>query len=302
MTVKLAKYNPSARDLVANWHVIDASGEVLGRLATRVAWLLMGKHKPGYVPNLLAGDFVVITNATSIKVTGDKLEKKSYVRHTGYPGNRKEVSFKKMMEHHPERVLERAVRGMLPKTKLGARMFSRLKVCAGNEHPYGSQVVGSQRLKERLDAGATSSEKAPQRRRNRSSSGTGARLAGKTRPKVSTTNNSKVKKSESAASVVSSGAGTAQPEASEVGTKALDKGSKLSRPKRSKQAKVITPDASTGAVESDNDEQLAAQEQIAAPVGETSESTQDKKPVQRRSTTAKKRSGTTKQSRTTKSK
>jgi large subunit ribosomal protein L13 len=121
MSVKLAKYNPSARDLVANWHVIDASGEVLGRLATRVAWLLMGKHKPEYVPNLLAGDFVVITNAASVKVTGNKLEQKSYIRHTGYPGNRKEVPFKKMMERHPERILERAVRGMLPKTKLGAK-------------------------------------------------------------------------------------------------------------------------------------------------------------------------------------
>jgi large subunit ribosomal protein L13 len=257
MSVKLAKYNPSARDLVAHWHVIDASGEVLGRLATRVAWLLMGKHKPGYVPNLLAGDFVVITNAASIKVTGNKLEQKLYIRHSGYPGNRREVPFKKMMASHPERILERAVRGMLPKTKLGARMLSRLKVCAGNEHPYGSQVVGSQRLKQRLDAGA--SAKPPQKRRSRSPSGTDARLADKTRAKVSTANTRTAKRSESADPVVSSGAGTARPEAP------------------------------------------AAQEQIAAPVVEASESTQDKKPVRRRSTTAKKRSGTTKKSRTTKS-
>lgn len=299
--MKLARYNPSARDLVASWHVIDASGEVLGRLATRVAWLLMGKHKPGYVPNLLAGDFVVITNAASIRVTGDKAEQKSYIRHTGYPGNRREVPFKRMMEHHPERILERAVRGMLPKTKLGARMLSRLKVCAGNEHPYGSQVVGSQRLKERLDGGATSSETSPKRRRGRSPSRTGAQLAGKTRQKGSTTNNGKVKKSESEDPVLSSGVEASQAEATAAGTKAIDKSSKSSRPKPSKRVKkAVTPDVSTTAVEPDNDEPTV-QEQKAAPVVEVSERTQDKKPVRRRSTTAKKRSVTTKKSRTTKS-
>ena len=128
MATRIKHYNPSAAQMVADWHVLDASGEVLGRFATKVAWLLMGKHKPGYVQHLLAGDFVVVTNASSVRVTGDKAEQKIYVRHSQYPGNRREIPLGRMMERHPTRVIEHAVRGKLPKTKLGARIFMRLKV------------------------------------------------------------------------------------------------------------------------------------------------------------------------------
>jgi len=150
MTTRIKHYNPGASDLVADWHVLDASGEVLGRFATKVAWLLMGKHKPGYIPHLLSGDFVVVTNASSVRVTGDKIEQKVYVRHSQYPGNRREIPLGRMMETHPTRVIEHAVKGMLPKNKLGHRMLSRLKVYAGTEHPHEAQVTGAERMRARL--------------------------------------------------------------------------------------------------------------------------------------------------------
>jgi len=150
MTTRIRHYNPGASELMADWHVLDASGEVLGRLATKVAWLLMGKHKPGYVPHLLAGDFVVVTNASSVRVTGDKPQQKMYVRHSQYPGNRKEIPLGTMLERHPARVIEHAVKGMLPKNKLGARMLSRLKVYAGPEHPHMAQVTGAEKTRARL--------------------------------------------------------------------------------------------------------------------------------------------------------
>jgi len=164
MTTRIRHYNPSASDLVADWHVLDASGEVLGRLATKVAWLLMGKHRPGYVRHLLAGDFVVVTNASSVRVTGDKAEQKMYVRHSQYPGSRREVPLGTMMQRHPTRVIEHAVKGMLPKNKLGARMISRLKVYAGSEHPHAAQVTGAERERARLAAQAEAvAEEAPAR-------------------------------------------------------------------------------------------------------------------------------------------
>ena len=163
MTTRIRHYNPSASELIPDWHVLDASGEVLGRFATKVAWLLMGKHKPGYVPHLLAGDFVVVTNASSVRVTGDKAEQMMYVRHSGYPGNRREIPLGRMMERHPTRVIEHAVRGMLPKNKLGARMISRLKVYAGPEHPHAAQVTGAEKLRARqaAEAEAAATEEAP---------------------------------------------------------------------------------------------------------------------------------------------
>ena len=174
---KIKHYNPSPAQLVADWHVLDASGEVLGRLATKVAWLLMGKHKPGYVTHLLAGDFVVVTNASSVRVTGGKAEQKVYVRHSQYPGNRREIPLGRMMEKHSTRVIEHAVKGMLPKSKLGQRMISRLKVYAGPEHPHEAQVTGADRMRARLAERAeappaeTPAEEAPERpaRRRRTS-------------------------------------------------------------------------------------------------------------------------------------
>jgi large subunit ribosomal protein L13 len=155
MVTRIKPYNPRAKDLVADWHVIDASGEVLGRLASRVAWLLMGKHKPGYVRHLSSGDFVVVVNAQKVRTTGKKSEQIVYRRHSQYPGNLKEIPYQRVMETHPTRIIEHAVRGMLPKSKLGDRMYTRLKVYAEETHPHVAQLTGSQRRIERLATEAT---------------------------------------------------------------------------------------------------------------------------------------------------
>ncbi len=180
MVTRIKPYNPSANDLVADWHVIDADGEVLGRLASRIAWLLIGKHKPGYVPHLKSGDFVVVVNAEKVRVTGKKSQQIVYRRHSQYPGNLKEIPYRTMQEKHPTRIIEHAVRGMLPKSKLGDRMYTRLKVYAGDVHPHAAQVTGSQRRVEQLaelaaraaeeattKAETASTEDVPKRRRRR---------------------------------------------------------------------------------------------------------------------------------------
>jgi len=142
MVTRLKPYNPSQADLNAAWHVIDADGKILGRLASDIAVKLMGKGKPGYVPHLLAGDFVVVTNAAKVKVTGKKADQIVYVRHNQYPGHRREVPYSKEIANHPARVIRHAVKGMLPKNKLGAQMLTRLKVYSGPEHPHSAQVHG----------------------------------------------------------------------------------------------------------------------------------------------------------------
>ena len=153
MVTKLKHYNPRAGDLVADWRVIDASGRVLGRLASEIATLLMGKHRPTYVPHLLSGDFVVVINAAEVRVTGKKADQIVYKRHSGRPGNLKEIPYRRMQATFPERIIEHAVKGMLPKNKLGARMMGRLKVYAGTEHPHIAQLIGTERRPER-DAAA----------------------------------------------------------------------------------------------------------------------------------------------------
>jgi large subunit ribosomal protein L13 len=130
---------PSKHDIVRAWHVIDANDAVLGRLATRVATLLMGKHKPMYAPSIDTGDHVVIVNAAKIKLTGGKEGQKMYRRHTGYPGGLIETGARKMRETRPERMLELAISGMLPKTKMGKQMYRKLKVYAGENHPHQAQ-------------------------------------------------------------------------------------------------------------------------------------------------------------------
>ncbi|MCH7971384.1 MAG: 50S ribosomal protein L13 [Chloroflexi bacterium] len=149
MVTRLKHYNPSARDMVNDWQVLDASGQVLGRFATQVAMFLMGKHKPEYVPHMLSGDFVVVINAREIKVTGRKAQQKIYRRYSQYPGTLKEIPYERMQERFPERIIEMAVKGMLPKNKLGRRMLKRLKVYAGPEHPHSAQVIGSERRESR---------------------------------------------------------------------------------------------------------------------------------------------------------
>ena len=136
-------YSIKASDIKREWHVMDASDKVLGRFATQVASLLMGKHKPMFSPNLDTGDFVVVINAAKIKVTGNKAKQKLYYRHSGYPGGLKSISLEKMMQTHPTRVIEHAVKGMLPHNRLGARMFKKLKVYAGETHPHPTPVKSS---------------------------------------------------------------------------------------------------------------------------------------------------------------
>ena len=136
-------YSTRAKDIERQWHVIDASGKTLGRLATQVATLLTGKHKPMYVPHLDTGDYVIVLNAAKVRVTGKKIKQKTYYRHSGYPGGMKAVTYGDMMAAHPTRVIEHAVKGMLPHNRLGRAMFKKLKVYAGDEHPHQAQVAGA---------------------------------------------------------------------------------------------------------------------------------------------------------------
>jgi large subunit ribosomal protein L13 len=132
---------PSGKNLEQNrsWYLVDARGKTVGRLATHVARLLMGKNKPIYTPFIDVGDHVVIINAEKVVFTGNKLQDKVYRRHTGWPGGLKEVTAQKQMERHPERILESAILGMLPKTKLGRKMGKKLKVYVGDNHPHKAQ-------------------------------------------------------------------------------------------------------------------------------------------------------------------
>jgi large subunit ribosomal protein L13 len=129
----------SEKDIRHAWYVVDATDQVLGRLATRVAKVLSGKHRPNWVPYLDTGDFVVVTNAAKIRLTGNKFDEKMYHRHTGYPGGLKSISAKDLQAKFPERVIEAAVRGMLPHTKLGRKQFKKLKVYKGGNHPHEAQ-------------------------------------------------------------------------------------------------------------------------------------------------------------------
>jgi len=139
----LKTYSTKIKDIERKWHVIDASGRTLGKLATEAARLLMGKHKPTFSPNLDTGDNVVVINAEKIQVTGNKLKQKQYYRHSDYPGGFRSTSLEKMMRDDPTRVIEHAVRGMLPHTRLGAQMRKKLRVYAGDSHPHLAQVTQS---------------------------------------------------------------------------------------------------------------------------------------------------------------
>jgi large subunit ribosomal protein L13 len=128
-----------AEDISRDWYVVDASDMVLGRLAAQVASRLRGKHKPIFSPHLDAGDFIVVVNADKVKLTGRKLDQKVYWRHSGYPGGIKGITARRLLETKPERVLRAAVRGMLPKNRLGRKMLKKLKIYAGPEHPHQAQ-------------------------------------------------------------------------------------------------------------------------------------------------------------------
>lgn len=135
------------QDIQRDWFVIDAQGQTLGRLASRVATILRGKHKAIYTPHVDCGDYVIIVNAEKVHVTGQKMSQKKYYRYSGYPGGLKEVTLRDQLQKFPNRVIEAAVRGMLPKNRLGRRMFKKLKVYPGPEHPHVAQQPKSVELK-----------------------------------------------------------------------------------------------------------------------------------------------------------
>ena len=126
-------------DVTRDWYVVDAEGLTLGRMSTEIARRLRGKHKPEFTPHVDTGDYIVVVNAEKVRVTGNNAKDKMYYRHTGYPGGLRSMSFEKMVEHAPERTIEFAVKGMLPKGPLGRAMYSKLKVYAGTEHPHQAQ-------------------------------------------------------------------------------------------------------------------------------------------------------------------
>jgi large subunit ribosomal protein L13 len=137
MTMKT--YTPRPRDIERNWYVVDADGVVLGRLASEVAKILRGKHKPMFAPHMDTGDHVIVVNAAGVRMTGTKAEQKVYYRHSGYPGGIREQPYAKLLSERPTLVVEKAIRGMLPKTRLGRQMISKLAVYAGPEHPHHAQ-------------------------------------------------------------------------------------------------------------------------------------------------------------------
>jgi large subunit ribosomal protein L13 len=132
-------FTAKTAEIEREWYVVDAENQTLGRLAARIAPILKGKHKPIYTPHLDCGDFVIVINADKVRVTGRKLDQKFYYRYSGYPGGLKSISLRDQLAKHPERVLEAAVKGMLPKNSLGRQMFKKLRVYAGDTHPHQAQ-------------------------------------------------------------------------------------------------------------------------------------------------------------------
>lgn len=132
-------YYPKENEITRSWVLVDANDQILGRLAARITAYLIGKHKPQYTPGVDVGDFVVVINADRIRVTGNKMENKMYYRHTGYPGGIKSINLRDQLARHPDRVIRKAVWGMLPHNRLGRRLIKKLKVYAGSEHPHQAQ-------------------------------------------------------------------------------------------------------------------------------------------------------------------
>ncbi len=140
-------FSPKPKDIDRQWYVIDARNQVLGRLASQIAHVLRGKHKPTFAPHMDVGDHVVVINADKVRITGRKAQQKKYTRYTGYPGGLRETVYEDMLKTYPERIIEHAVKGMLPHNRLGRQMFRKLKVYAGEEHPHHSQNPQPMELK-----------------------------------------------------------------------------------------------------------------------------------------------------------
>ena len=132
-------YMTKPEEIERQWYVVDATGQTLGRLATKVADILRGKHKPIYTPHVDTGDYVIVINAEKIELTGKKWEQKKYYRHSGYPGGLKEITYDKLLKKNPEFIIEKAVRGMIPHNRLGRQIIKKLKVYAGPDHPHQAQ-------------------------------------------------------------------------------------------------------------------------------------------------------------------
>ena len=135
----MKSFMPKTNEIERKWYVIDAENRVLGRMATEIANILSGKNKPTYTPHADTGDFVIIINAEKVKLTGNKWDQKNHTYHTGHPGGLKEIPYKRLREEHPERIIELAVKGMLPKSSLGRKMIKKMKVYAGAEHAHQAQ-------------------------------------------------------------------------------------------------------------------------------------------------------------------
>ncbi|MBW4890314.1 50S ribosomal protein L13 [Mucilaginibacter sp. HMF5004] len=138
-TLSYKTVSANAKTVNKQWVVVDAEGEILGRLSSKIAMIIRGKNKPGYTPHVDCGDNVIVINADKVKLTGNKFEQKEYVSYTGYPGGQRFISPKELMAKHPERVIEKAVRGMLPKNRLGRAIYGNLHVYAGTKHPHEAQ-------------------------------------------------------------------------------------------------------------------------------------------------------------------
>ncbi|MGQ9925920.1 MAG: 50S ribosomal protein L13 [Chloroflexaceae bacterium] len=132
-------YHQRPAEVQRDWYVVDATDQVLGRLATHIATLLRGKHKPTYTPSIDGGDFVIVVNCEKIKIMGKKADQKIYYRHTGYPGGLKATPYKMMLAKHPDRILRNAVKGMLPKNRMGRHLLTKLRIYAGPRHPHAAQ-------------------------------------------------------------------------------------------------------------------------------------------------------------------
>ena len=132
-------YSARKEDATQDWYLVDATDKTLGRLSTQIANRLRGKHKPEYTPHVDTGDYIVVVNAEKIRVSGNKAEGKIYHRYTGYPGGIKSINFERLLEKHPTRIIEQAVKGMMPRNKLSRAMLTKLKIYAGNEHPHTAQ-------------------------------------------------------------------------------------------------------------------------------------------------------------------
>ena len=138
--MKMKTYTVKAGEIERRWYVVDAKDQVLGRMASSIAPILRGKHKPTYSPHLDVGDFVIVVNAKDVRLTGKKASQKTYFRHSGYMGGERHIPFRRMLERHPDRIIKLAVKGMLPKNTLGRAMLRKLKVYAGPEHPHEAQL------------------------------------------------------------------------------------------------------------------------------------------------------------------